>query len=219
MTRERAVTEWTRRAIDKHFLGFMIPENISRHYDDYEMFFYAHGLEVLCKAYVIGKNFPDYRGKSFVEAKKVIDGIAKNLGHDLTRLAKEMIGYGVFSPDFLSEVHRRTSNNVDLTNEEMLKTLKATYFEARYPVVELDHQRYYREKVKNDSKATNKRFPEILKMSHEVHRFSRKLFVLILGRIEKDFGIKISRDKFLYDIEDNDWERFTNLFFRHNGAT
>lgn len=219
MTRERAVTEWTRRAIDKYFLGFMIPEKISRYYDGYELFFYAHGLEVLCKAYVIGKKFPDYRGKSFVEAKKIIDGIAVNLSHDLTRLTKEMISYGVLPPNFLSEVYRRTSNNVDLTNEDMLKTLKATYFEARYPVVKLDHQRYYEEKVKNDPKAINKRFPEILKMSHEVDRFSRKLFVLILGKIEKDFGIKISRERLSNDIRKNDWERFNNLFFRYDGAT
>lgn len=219
MTRERAVTEWTRRAIDKYFLGFMIPEKISCHFDDYEMFFYAHGLEVLCKAYVIGNKFPDYKGKSFVEAKKVIDGIARNLGHDLIRLVKEMIGYGVLPPNFLSEVYRRTSDNVDLTNEDMLKTLKAIYFEARYPVVELDHQRYYREKIKNNPRATNKKHHEIPKMSHEVDRFSSKLFVLILGRIEKDFGIKIPREKFLNDIVDNDWERFSNLFFRFDGAT
>jgi len=219
MTRKRAVTWWTGKAVDKYFLGFMIPDKISTHYDGYEPFFYAHGLEVLCKAFVIGKKFPDYRGKPFQEAKRVIDGIAKSLGHDLIRLVKEMISYDVLPANFLSEVHHRShTNNVDFTNEDMLKTLKAVYLEARYPVVELDHQRYFREKVKDNPKATNKRLPEIPKMSHEVERFSRKLFFVILGRIEKDFRLKMSRNKFSTDISDGDWMRFTNLFFRYDGA-
>jgi hypothetical protein len=216
MSRARAVREWTRRAIDKYFLGFIFPDRISSYYGDYEPFFYAQGLEMVCKAYLIGTAFPLYRDKSFAKAKKEIDRIARGHSHDLGKLVKELISLGVIPIDFLDKVHYHDSiNNVDITNQDMLKTLWAVYLEARYPVAKLDYQRHYEEKIKGNPKAKNKRIVSIPKMSHEVGLFNRKLFTLILKSIENDFRLKISREKLRADIDDNDWERFSNLFFRY----
>jgi len=77
MSRKRAVQEWTARAIDKYFLGFVIAEKISKSYEDYEPFFYAHGLEMICKAYIIGNRYSQYKNLSFNVAKTKIDEIAK----------------------------------------------------------------------------------------------------------------------------------------------
>lgn len=215
MSRARAVREWTRRGIDKFFLGFIIPGRISRYYHDYEVFFYAHGIEVLCKAYIVGKEFSSYKNKSFKDAKREINKIGLRFRHNLEELAKELIKYGVLPPGFLSEVHCRLFiNNVDLTNRDILATLTNLYLEARYPVPQLDYQRFYEERIKGNPKARSRRTIGIPSDSHEMGTFAQKLFTLILKRIEQDFGLKISREKLQADIDDNDWERFSNLFFR-----
>jgi hypothetical protein len=214
MSRARAVQEWTARAVDKYYLGFVLTEKVSRSYEDYKPFFCAHGLELLCKAYIIGDRYSQYKNLSFKAAKVEIDQIAKDFRHNLKKLIEELIRKTVLPSGFMNDVQYHSSiNEVDLTNLDMLNTLQAVYFEARYPVVELDYQRYYREKVRNNPKAINKRYPAILKCSHELERFSIELFKIILPRIERDFRLKLPRDKFCSDISDKDWERFSNLFF------
>jgi hypothetical protein len=217
MSRCRAVGEWTHRAIEKFYLGFIIPDRVSYHFHDYGVFFYAHGLEVLCKAYIVGKEFPRYKDKSFTKAKKEIDNIVKRFSHNLESLVDELIRYGVIPTDFLSKVHCRLNvNEIDITNREILKTLRSLYLEARYPVPQLDYQRFYEERIKGNRNAKNRRSVGILSASHEPGTFARKLFALVLKRIEKDFGLEISREKPHHDIDDRDWERFSNLFFRQS---
>ncbi|MBW2078233.1 MAG: hypothetical protein JRI71_11920 [Deltaproteobacteria bacterium] len=217
MSRARAVREWAAKAVDKYYLGFvLLSEKISRSYEDYKPFFYAHGLEMLCKAYIIGDRHSQYKDLSFRAAKAKIDKIAKDFGHNLRKCIEELSRRTAFPSGFMNKVHYHSSiNEVDLTNLDMLNTLQDVYLEARYPVVELNYQRYYREKVRNNPKAINKRYPEILMYSHELERFSIKLFRIILPRIEKDFRLKLPRDKFCSDIRDEDWERFSNLFFNN----
>jgi hypothetical protein len=153
---------------------------------------------------------------SFNAAKAKIDEIAKDLGHNLKKSVEKLISKTVFPSGFLNEVYYHSNiNEVDLTNLDILNTLQAVYVEARYPVIELNYQRYYREKLRNNPKAINKRYPEILKYSHMLGNFSIKLFRIILSRIEKDFRLKIPRVKFCSDIRDNDWQRFSNLFFNN----
>lgn len=201
-------------AIDKYYLGFVLSAKVSRSYEDYRPFFYVHGLEMLCKAYIVGDKYPQYRSLSFDTAKKELNDIAKHFGHNLKKLIEELVKKSVLPSGFFNDVHYHSSiNEVDLTNLDMLNTLKAVYLEARYPVVEPDYKRYYREKVRNNRKAINKRYPEMIKYSHELERFSIKLFRLILTSIERDFRLNISRDKFSSDINDTDWRRFSNLFF------
>lgn len=215
MSRSRAVREWTRRAIEKFYLGFIIPDRVSTYYQDYEVFFYAHGLEVLCKAYIVGKEFPRYKDKSFKRAKEEIESIVRPFSHNLEKLADELTGYGIIPKDFLSKVHCRLFiNNVDMTNRDILKTLRSLYSEARYPVPQLDYQRFYEERMKGNRKAKNRRTVGIPSASSEMSTFTRKLFAMVLKRIEKDFGMEISRVKLRSDIDDRDWERFSNLFFR-----
>ncbi len=214
MSRKKAVTEWTKKAIEKYYLGFVIPDRISEYYDDYEPFYYAHGLEVLCKAYVIGKRHPEYKNMPFSKAKSVIDNIAKEYKHNLFRLLRALIDYNALPTGFMAATHHHSNiNNVDITNEDILKTLSALYIEARYPVVELDYKRHYLEKVKDNPKATNKRYPEIPKLSHQIERFSREMFLLIITKIEREFMLKELRHKLCEDIDNNDWARFSNLFF------
>jgi len=216
MSRARAVQQWTAKAVDKYFLGFVLPEKISKSYENYEPFFYAHGLEMLCKAYVIGDGYSQYKNLSFNAAKVKIDEIAKDLGHNLEKAIEKLIVKTVFPSGFLNDVFYHSNiNEVDLTNLDMLKTLQAVYFEARYPVVELNYQRYYRKKLRKNPRAINKRYPEILKYSHMLQKFSIRLFRIILPRIERDFRLKIPRDKFCSDIRDEDWQRFSNLFFNN----
>jgi hypothetical protein len=215
MSRARAVRQWTIMAIDKYYLGFVLTDTVSRSYEDYAAFFYAHGLEMLCKAYIIGNRYSLYRSLSFNAAKAELNEIAKHFGHNLKKLIEELIRKSVLPAGFLDHIHyHSTINEVDLTNLDMLNTLKAVYIEARYPVVEPDYKRYYKEKVRNNPKAINKRYPEIIKYSHELERFIIKLFRLILTSIERDFKLTFSRDKFSSDINDKDWERFSNLFFK-----
>ncbi len=218
MSRSRAVRIWTRRAIGQFFLGFIIPDRISRCFDDYEVFFYGHGLEVLCKAYIIGKEYSRYKDKSFREAKEEIDKIARELGHNLPSLVGRMIGYGVLPTDFLSRIHCRLGvNDVELTSSDVPKTWKNLYLESRYPVPQLDYQRFYEERIKGNRKASNRRYVAIPSRSHEMETFTRKLFSLVLKKIEKDFRLDISREKPGADINERDRERFSNLFFRQSG--
>lgn len=219
MSRSRAVREWTRRAIEKFYLGFIIPDRVSTYYHDYEVFFYAHGLEVLCKAYIVGKEFPRYKDKSFKGAKDEIELIVRPFGHNLEKLVGKLMDYRVVPNNFLSEVHCRLFiNNVNLTNRDVLKTLRSLYLEARYPVPQLDYQRFYEERIKGNRKAKHRRTVGIQSASSEMGTFTRKLFAMVLKRTEKDFGLKISREKLRRDIEDRDWERFSNLFFRQSVA-
>lgn len=215
MSRSEAVKLWIGRSISQFYLGFFISEKISFHYKDYRLFFYANGLEMLCKAYIIGNRYYEFKNLSFKGAKEKIDDIAKKFGHNLNSLIDELIKIRVLPADFFNEVHHHNHiNNVDFTNSDMIKTLKALYLESRYPVIELDYKRYYYEKVKNVPYATNKRLIAIPSASHEMEFFVRKIFILLLTKVEKDFRLKISREKLQGDIPDRDWDRFSNLFLK-----
>lgn len=216
ISRVEAVSLWLTRAVSQFYLGFIIPEKISSYYKNYRNFFYANGLEMLCKAYIIGSRYSEYKNLSYTKAKEKIEYIARNFGHNLNRLIQELINIKVLPTGFLNEVHHRSNiNNVDFTNLDIIKTLKALYFEARYPVIELDYKRYYREKVKKVPSAINKRLIEIPSASHQMERFILKMFKLLITKVENDFRLKISREKLRGDITDRDWNRFSNLFLEN----
>lgn len=189
------VSVWTDRGIEDFYIAFSIEEN----FRGYCTFFCHQGLEKLCKAYLLGERASEYESLPEVKAREEVNKIAKDLGHSLEEMIKDLINKGVMAQGIMTKKYGY------ITGEECIQILEQGYIECRYPVPEPIHKKY---------PLTNKKGQRMGGWLDPLHSSEPREFAYDVGRAiirrtEKDFNISIQRDR----VDDGNWTRFRRLFF------
>jgi hypothetical protein len=201
-SREEILQTWVKSGIEDFYLSFELHSKWQRH-----SIFYCHqGLEKVCKAYHIGGYLKTLKNFSPESALKQIDGIAKSLSHKLSRMVKCLQSRGVLPPYKAPRPY---------SEDDLLQGLEAAYTEARYSVP----RPFYLEKDKSGKERflirgeSSKTYHDLLGETEPL-RYARRMASFLLEKIETEFEVKISDSKVSSKIDDKDWERFTNIFFK-----
>lgn len=169
---------------------------------EYSTFFCHQGLEKICKAYLLLTEASQYENLTKKQALERVDKIAKGFGHELRKLLGLLCLKGVLSSADMSQKYER------FTGDELIKILEKAYTESRYPVPEPVHRKY---PIKTNSNF--KMFGDPIRMTAPI-KFSQKIALKILKKIESDFSIVILKDKVSSKVADEDWTRFCNVFWK-----
>jgi hypothetical protein len=201
-SREEILQTWVKSGIADFYLSFELQDKWQRH-----SIFYCHqGFEKVCKAYHIGKYLKTLKNFNPESSLKKIDGIAKSLNHRLFQMVKCLQSRGIL-PTYQSIR--------PYSEDDLCQALEAAYSEARYPVP----LPFYRTR----DQYGKERFLILsgtLKMYHDLLgetvllQYARSMARSLLRRIEMEFAVKISDSKVSSKIDDKDWERFVNIFFK-----
>jgi len=199
VVKELVVSIWAVQGLKDFYISFEF-EDVNK-WHTYSTFFCHQGLEKISKAYLIATRSAEYENLGEEETLKKVNDIAKQYQHSLQKLLEALISLNALTR---ADVSRRVER---YTGQENVDVLEKAYIESRYPV----------------PLPIYKKFPvsgqSIYKMYHDPLgstapiKYSRKLALAVLMKIEEDFGIAIPRQKLATHISDGDWKRFCNLFF------
>lgn len=201
--KEMIIQTWVSHGIKDFFISFEFEDANKWH--EYSTFFCHQGLEKICKAYLIGTKATDYESLPEQQALDKVNKIAKEIGHELRTLMGLLCLRNVFSEIDISQKIER------YTGEDLIDILEKAYIESRYPISNPMHKKYPIHK-----KGNYKMYNDPIKTTAPI-KYSRKIALAVLKKIESDFSITISRDKFSQKIADKDWARFSKVFFDTNG--
>ncbi len=196
LTREEAVWWWVSYAID----DFVIQFSALHKWDAYQPFFLAQGLEKMGKALLIGIEYDKFKDLDLETAKQRIHKIAKGMGHNLAAIIAKV------QPHI--DLTQELADTYDgFSGEQILDVLQAAYEECRYPVPVSISDSY----PVPDCEGVY--FDPL--MSSGLEKFTNRVALKILLHIESLYGIKKYRkNPYRAKVSDNDWERFSNLFFK-----
>lgn len=190
---------WISHGIKDFYISFEFEDANKWH--EYSTFFCHQGLEKICKAYLLLTEASQYENLTEKQALEKVDKIAKGFGHELQKLLGLLCLKGVLSSTDMSQKYER------FTGDELIRILEKAYIESRYPAPEPIHRRYA---IKINSNL--RMFEDPIGMTAPI-KFSQKIALKILKKIESDSSITISKDKISNKIADKDWKRFCNIFF------
>lgn len=202
LSREEILQTWIKSGIEDFYMSFELDDKWQRH-----SIFYCHqGLEKICKAYHIGKYLKALENFNPESALKKIDEIAKSLNHKLSQMVK-CLQSRVILPTYQSLG--------PYSEDDLLQGLEAAYTETRYPVP----LPFYRTRGQ-DGKERFLIPSSRLKVYHDPLGetapldYARSMARSLLGKIATEFEVNISNLKVSSKIDDKDWGRFVNIFFK-----
>lgn len=198
-TREKVIRLWTSRGIEDFYIGW----GISDEFPWYSAFFYAQGLEKICKAYFLGKRSFEYESLSETEARKRIDKIVREYGHSLSRMIEQIISDKKI---LLEKYPSYADKNIKVVEKPKIEILEQAYTECRYPVP-VPISRYY--KITKDGSMGQYPFD-----SSDLEEFAFKVGNTIIQRIGEDYSLSIKRESPISPINETSWEVFSSLFFK-----
>lgn len=204
INKQEVAQTWVFRGLKDFYISFEFEDANKWH--EYSTFFCHQGLEKICKAYLLLTEASQYENLTEKQALERVDKIAKGFGHELRKLLGLLCLKGVLSSTDMSQKYER------FTGDELIKILEKAYTESRYPVPEPVHRRY---PIKTNSNL--KMFEDPIGMTAPI-KFSRKIALKILKKIESDFSIVIPKNKVSSKVADEDWIRFYNIFFGNNNS-
>lgn len=201
--KELIVQTWVSHGIKDFFISFEFEDANKWH--EYSTLFCSQGLEKICKAYLIASEIAskqkEYGKLPKKQALDKINKIAKDLGHDLRALMGRLCLKNVFSITV-------TAKKIEgYTGDELVDILEKAYIESRYPTPNPIHKKY-----PINGKSKYKMYYDPISSTAPI-KYSRNIAVAVLRKIESDFLITISKDKFSGKIADKDWARFCKMFF------
>jgi len=204
---------WVTRAIEYFFLSFRISEMDK--YSRFDQFLNAMGLEMICKGYLLAVHRAKYKGLVEKKANEKINELAKQWGHDVKKLIKNIkknIGKEKIQP-FLEKEFRGFEQKKDSRqkiknlSKTVLSGIEAAYSECRYPVP----QPFYKDKRFKVIGVENAYFDPLY--SSDIDRFCYEFCRAILTDLKENFEICIPRSWFNQKIAGNKGRRFGNLLF------
>lgn len=200
---------WALHGLVDFYIGFDIWDR----FDWYSAFLWHQGLEKFCKAYLLGTKSSEYECLPEQQARKTIDKIVrKEMGHNLIDMLDKLIAIKVLNKEVKTKVYRYYGK--DYTGEELIEILEKAYIECRYPLITDPVKRVYFTPEKTS-------WWDPLS-SQELMNFTFEVGLKILGSIEKDFNITISRNRtenegLLFKfVKNEDWLRFRRYFFEED---
>ena len=203
LSRQEILQTWIESSIEDFYLSFELGNKWHRH-----SLFYCHqGLEKICKAYHIGKYLKSLENFNDESALKQVDTIAKSLNHKLSRMVKCLQSKRILPTYTALRPY---------SEDDLLQGLEAGYTEVRYPVphpfhLTRDQNGKERFRIPSD---TLKMYHDFLGETAPLH-YARSMTSALLKSIETEFAVQISDSKLSEKISDEDWKRFTNLFFKN----
>lgn len=193
------IQTWVSHGIKDFFISFEFEDDNKWH--EYSTFFCHQGLEKICKAYLIGTKATDYESLPEQQALDKVNRIAKEIGHELRTLMGLLCLKNVFSEIDISQKIE------GYTGDDLIDILEKAYIESRYPVSSPMHRKYpIRKKGKYEM------YNDPIKTTAPI-KYSRKIALAILRKIESDFSVTILKEKISAGIADKDWARFCKVFF------
>lgn len=203
MDKETVVVTWVKSGIKDFYLSFELESQWQR----YSLFFCHQGLEKICKAYYLGKCSLLWERLNDESALKKINKVTKILGHDIPCFVKCMQSRGVL-PTY--------PTIRPYSEKDLLDGIQAAYIEARYPVpnpFHLTRDQQGKERFLISS-AHNQMYHDLLGETAPL-KYARSMAKALLKRIESDFSVRIPESKISAKISNDNWNRFTNLFFKN----
>lgn len=200
LERNALIEMWMMRGIEDLFLSFRLDKDYQR----LSPFLCAMGVEMVCKAYLLGHEDGHYSNQPYWEGLAKANEIArKKFSHDLRKIVDRIVS-------------KSTDGNISIllnrkfdafTGEQFLEVLQSAYLECRYPVPNPIHKKYpfkYKENI----------FYHDILRSSGLEKFAHALTRQVLLQAHNDFGIKVSPD-FLDKLRPKRVAvRFKRLFFR-----
>ncbi len=197
--KELVVSTWAVRGLRDFYISFEFEDTNKWH--AYSTFFCHQGLEKVSKAYLLATRSPEYENLSEEETRRRVNQIAKEYQHSLKNLLEELTSRnGLTGAEVSCKVGR-------YTGQQLIDVLEKAYIESRYPVPSPIHKKFPAQ-----GHSQYKMYHDPLESTAPV-KYSRKLALAILKKIEEHFGIVIPRQKFATHISDKDWKRFCRLFY------
>ena len=203
MDKETVILTWVKSGIQDFYLSFELESQWQR----YSLFFCHQGLEKICKAYYLGECSLRWESLDDESALKEINKVAKTLGHDIRCFVKYMQSREILPP--------YTTNHPYYSEDNLLDSIQAAYIEARYPVPKPFHLARDREGKERFriSSAPNNWYHDLLGETAPL-KYARSMARALLKRIELDFSVRSPESKFSDKISNDNWTRFTNIFFK-----
>lgn len=200
--RQEILQTWIKSGIEDFYLSFELGERWSRHST-----FYCHqGLEKICKTYHIGKYLNHLENFKAEFALKQVDRVAKSLNHKLFQMVKCLQSRRILPAYTASRPY---------SEDDLLQGLEAAYTEVRYPVPSpfyLARDQHGRERFLIPSAPKLKMYHGLLADTAPLE-YARTMARALLKRIETEFSVRIPDSKVSGKVSDEDWTRFTNIFF------
>lgn len=197
--KERVVSAWAVQGLKDFYISFEF-EHVNK-WHTYSTFFCHQGLEKICKAYLLVMRSTEYENLGEGETRKKVNQIAKEYQHSLQKLLEELISRNALTG---AEVACKVEG---YTGQQLIDVLEKAYIESRYPVPSPIHKKF-----PVQGRSRYKMYHDPLGSTAPI-KYSRKLALAILKKIEQDFGIVTPRQKLATHILDADWKRFCNLFY------
>jgi len=127
LTIREVVGSWTQRGLEDLLQGFQHGEG---KFDRYGPYFLSQGLELLCKAYLLGKDSDSFLNLSYQSGLESLEQVAKGYGHRLADLLER-----ISETRTDSRVNFYLSKDYDgYSGKQVVKTLQMAYTECRYPL-------------------------------------------------------------------------------------
>jgi HEPN domain-containing protein len=197
--KELVVSTWAVQGLRDFYISFEF-EDLNK-WHTYSTFFCHQGLEKVSKAYLIATRSAEYENLSEEETLKKVDQIAKEYHHSLQKLLEKLTSRNALTG---AEVSCKVEG---YTGQQLIDVLEKAYIESRYPVPSPIHKKF---PVRGRSRYQMYHDPS---GSTAPIKYSRKLALAILKKIEKDFVIVTPRQKLATHVSDRKWKRFCSLFY------
>lgn len=200
ISREEVVVTWYMRALEQLFWAFKCSD---RPFNNHKVFHITMGLELVCKAYLLGCSASEYEELPLQQGKDKIDSIARKIGHDFEKIFKglsECLGE--------EEVNKLLDQDYSNCNgRQFVRIFSMAYLEARYPVPIPSYKRYPKKKcdIRWD-----------LMYSPDLITFCYKTFRKISRSIKNDMRISMPKDAFDSIVYGEARQRFINVIFEGN---
>ena len=207
------VLTWVTRGIEWFFFSFRVSE-MDRH-SGFDQFLNAMGLELICKGYLLAVHRAEYKDLREKEAKEKVNSLARNWGHNLRNLIKEIknnIGNETIQP-FLEKEFRgfKQKENPHQKNKDLPRTvlsgIEAAYLESRYPV---PHP-FYKDKLFSVDGIEDAYFDPLC--SSDIPQFCYEFCRVILTDLKEKYDICLPISWFNQKMPGDEGERFGNLLF------
>lgn len=209
ITKQVVIKEWMSWGLEDFYLAFVINK-----WDYQRSFLIAQGLELICKAYLLGKRSGEYTViDDEEEAIRIIDKIAKHYNHNFEKMLNE-----IGSP----EINELIKNEYDGYNGiKLLENLKLIHTESRYRVPPEPISRNF------PAGKTGCYFNPIC--SSGLQRFAYTLGKKMIELIKRNFSISLDRNEVhgliskgidytkKTKMSESTQMRFCNVFFGDDG--
>ena len=198
LTKEIVVVHWMINGIEDFLFAFDID---NPRFSRKQSFFYAMGLEKICKSFLLASNSYQYEGLTVNKANKKIIELAKCWGHKISTML-EAIKLIVYDPQFTELFNKKyiLFNNA----KQLIDVIEKANGECRYPVSNPSYKKFPIPGTKDGYWDPH--------YSSDFGKLCVDFSLKIISYVEKIYKISISEEELNIFREGDLGKRFDNVF-------